>query len=86
MGEHTKKYRMIMLDLLWARAVRPVSQDEEERFAEEMDEHWLGMSPSERGDNDQWFRNLRKVKEVETLPLWDVDIIKTPTVLPRRQE
>lgn len=79
-------YRAVMLELLFARAVRPVSLDEEERFTEEMDRYWAAMTAAQREEVESWFKDRLSLSGPATLPLLDVRVTPAARSLPRRQQ
>lgn len=84
MSSPKEKYKSLMEDILWARAIRPVSMDEEERFSEDLDVFWAAMNAQECAEVERWFRNLNSLVGNEILPYVDVDVQHDVTVFPRR--
>jgi len=78
------KYKRLMQDLLWGRAIRPIPMEEEEQFTEEMDSSWDAMSMQERAEVEQWFASLKNLSGGETFHFIDVDVQRNATILPRR--
>lgn len=84
MTPYARKYEQLQWELLSGRQFGTISDEEEDRILERMDDYWWKMPEDERLDAERRIAETAKIEAPKAYGLVDVEVPIDGKILPRK--